>query len=214
VCSPPALLLVFLDLLCVVVCGDRFTSRAISKAGGRVFDIDVDVVDPYAAQLLEGLNVMSAAETNMETTIEQVSDAIEVNCSGSGQLTDCRLYIYISFLFICHQIQHRLGFLVTAMLHCSGEVEALQRLREEPIDPRLIAPPGIADIDPSSVVRGLVSITSAPRFAMHPLADRHSGDSDVKEKPQEECVASAMFLATVMDPVRYHYYCSRRHSHT
>jgi hypothetical protein len=95
VCSPPALLLVFLDLLCVVVCGDRFTSRAISKAGGRVFDIDVDVVDPYAAQLLEGLNVMSAAETNMETTIEQVSDAIEVNCSGSGQLTDCRLYIYL-----------------------------------------------------------------------------------------------------------------------
>ena len=44
----------------------------MSRAGGRVFDLDVDIVDPYAAPLLEAVNAMTAQEVAMEQPLEQV----------------------------------------------------------------------------------------------------------------------------------------------
>ncbi|CAE7524565.1 unnamed protein product, partial [Symbiodinium microadriaticum] len=146
----------------------RFTSRALARAGGRVFDLDVDIVDPFAAPLLEGVNAMTAAEAAMEQPFEQ--------------------------------IQNRLSFLVTSMLHCAPEIEALRTLCDTPIDPLLIAPCG-----PSSErnsVTPLSHATAAPALLPHPLLDSLQSEGEVSgsgRPAQEKIIAPALFMETLAD---------------
>ena len=49
-----------------------FGPNAIAKAGGKAFDIEVDVRDPYAFDLLESVNDINRNQKEMLETISQV----------------------------------------------------------------------------------------------------------------------------------------------
>ena len=49
-----------------------FGPNAVAKAGGKAFDIEVDVRDPYAFDLLESINDISRNQREMMETISQV----------------------------------------------------------------------------------------------------------------------------------------------
>lgn len=75
----------------------RFTSKAVSKAGGRVFDITVDVVDPLAASQIECLNRMSTLERRMDSSFEQVVQCPcmdHVRCHPPDNVLFCHCFPY------------------------------------------------------------------------------------------------------------------------
>ena len=54
-------------------CDDvSFGPNAVSKSGGKAFDVEVDVKDPYAFDLLESVNDISRSQKEIMETISTV----------------------------------------------------------------------------------------------------------------------------------------------
>ena len=47
--------------------------KSIVKAGGRVFDISVDILDPVAGAIVADLNYLTSLELKIEPTLVEVS---------------------------------------------------------------------------------------------------------------------------------------------
>lgn len=55
---------------------DSFGPNAVSKGGGKAFDIEVDVKDSFAFELLESVNEISRSQRDVLETIITVSSTI------------------------------------------------------------------------------------------------------------------------------------------
>lgn len=50
-----------------------FSSKTITKSGGRVFDISVDIVDPIAGAMISEINHIAALEMKIEPLLSEVN---------------------------------------------------------------------------------------------------------------------------------------------
>jgi hypothetical protein len=65
-----------LSLRCLIL--GSFGPNAVSKGGGKAFDIEVDVKDSFAFELLESVNEISRSQRDVLETISTVSSAIQI----------------------------------------------------------------------------------------------------------------------------------------
>ena len=58
------------------VCHDSFGPSTVAKGGGKAFDIEVDIKDPYAFDLLESVNEITKNQREIMEVISAVRSSI------------------------------------------------------------------------------------------------------------------------------------------
>lgn len=53
-------------------CNFIFSPKAITKSGGRVFDVNVDLLDPLTGPLITHLNHLTALEIKVDLSLQEL----------------------------------------------------------------------------------------------------------------------------------------------